>query len=504
MEKLNRRLNLPPIPPLSLEDCLNLSPGVRQHIAALTAALEQAISLIQAQQAEIEELHNRLNTDSSNSNRPPSSDSPFSKSSSKKSSKKKSDGKPATKKGHPGASQPLMRPTKEIESQLHTCPICGGHAFKNIKKHIHQHLELRENPVDITHVHVQTGVCRHCGTPISAPVPPQFQGAYGPRLEALITYLDSRTGTTRRQLEELCQDVFGISISQGAIQNILDRTSDAILPYYNAIAISIRRSWYNHFDETSWRTHGPDLGKSLHWLWVMTNPHLALFKIHQHRSEEAFQEICKDWEGFLISDDYGPYRKWEHGRQTCLAHIKREAQKIAESQKPKEAVCGKSILATLRTLMAMDENPPTEGQMRSLKGKITTIFKKFGELPGKAGRLAKRLKNEFKCLIAFLSHPLIDKTNNHAERQIRAAVCTRKISIGSAADKGERFIERSLSLRKTCELNSLSYYSILVEAIRCFRNGVRPNLLWILKLGWRSFYSKDFSFLLQRPFCLPT
>ena len=513
MKKFTRLTGLPFIPPLPFEEYLRLSVGVRNHIAALTTALEQAISLILTLQADLDALRDQINSNSSNSNRPPSSDPPFSKPSSKKSSKKKDgdtapekdDGtSPQRKAHHPGATQAILPPTNEIETSLTTCPVCGGHEFKNKKEYIHQHVELRDNPLDVTHVHVQTGRCVHCGQAVSAPVPPQWQGAYGQRLEALITYLDSRTGVTRRQLQEFCQDILEISISQGGLQNILDRASRAILPYYNAIAESVRKSWFNHFDETSWRTHGPTLGKNLHWLWVMTNPILAFFKVHTHRSEEAFRNMINDWDGLLISDDYGVYRKWGNERQTCLAHITREARKIAESQNPEEAACGKSVQATLRTLTNMDENPPTEGQKRSLKGKITIIFKKFSELGGRAGNLAKRLKSEFACLMAFLSHPLIEKTNNHAERQIRAAVCTRKISIGSAAEKGERFIERTLSLRKTCELNRLSYYSMLHEAINSYRKGVKPNLLWIRKLGWRSFHSKDYPFLLQKPFCLPT
>ena len=42
-------------------------------------------------------------------------------------------------------------------------------------------------------------------------------------------------------VQNLCSSVFNFSISLGAIQKVLDRTSEAILPYYEAIAEQARR-----------------------------------------------------------------------------------------------------------------------------------------------------------------------------------------------------------------------------------------------------------------------
>lgn len=493
--------NLPHIPEIPLMDLLSLPESVRVHISALHDIIRQLLSSNAILQQEVQELRDRLNTNSSNSNRPPASDSPFSSPKPPKKPKKNSENASNGKKkpAHPGASQKKLKPTNQVDCPLSVCPYCGERVFTNQRTHTHQHIEVRPNPLEITHCNVSTGKCACCGHSVSGDIPQEYRGAYGPRLEAMIATLDSRTGMTRRELEEIVQDILGIPISQGAIQHITDRVSAAIHPHYEAIGDSIRKSWYAHIDETSWRTHGPVLGKALHWLWTMTNPVLAYFRIDDHRSETAFKALIENWKGFLITDDYALYRKWPYGRQTCLAHIKREIIKLEESQKEEESKCGKSMRATLRTLLKMDEDVPTEGQLRALKAKITTLFKKFGALPGRPGALARRLKQGIRSLTAFLSHPLIGKTNNHAERQIRSAVCQRKISIGSAAKKGERYIERTLSLRKTCALNGVSYFSCLMDAIRCYRENAKPNLLWIHKLGWRSFHSFDYPFLLQKP-----
>ncbi|MBO4368665.1 MAG: transposase [Desulfovibrio sp.] len=82
-------------------------------------------------------------------------------------------------------------------------------------------------------------------------------------------------------------------MSQEAIQNTADRVKAAILPYYEAIGDSVRKSWYAHIDETSWCTHDPMLGKSLHRLRTMTNHVLAYFRIDPHRSEYAFSDTLR-------------------------------------------------------------------------------------------------------------------------------------------------------------------------------------------------------------------
>ena len=68
----------------------------------------------------IEELETKLNQDSSNSNRPPSSDSPFQKQSA--GTKKKS--KSGSKKGHKGHRQQMLDPT-EIQD-IHLSPARAG------------------------------------------------------------------------------------------------------------------------------------------------------------------------------------------------------------------------------------------------------------------------------------------------------------------------------------------------------------------------------------------
>jgi len=118
--------------------------------------------------------------------------------------------------------------------------------------------------------------------------------------------------TSRSAVQDLCASVFSIPFSKGAIQKMVDRVSEAIVPHYDLIGQVARSAPVNHIDETSWFTHG-----DRQWLWVMTNPLVAYFQMHPTRSETAFAQLIADWRGILVSDDYGVYHSWQSLRQTC-------------------------------------------------------------------------------------------------------------------------------------------------------------------------------------------
>ena len=55
----------------------------------------------------------------------------------------------------------------------------------------------------------------------------------------------------------------------------------------------------------------------------------------------------------------------------------------------------------------------------------------------------------------------------------------RKRSLGTASDKGNRWVERISSLKETCRLQARSTYTVLVEAVTQFFQGRQPDLGWI-------------------------
>jgi transposase len=62
---------------------------------------------------------------------------------------------------------------------------------------------------------------------------------------------------------------------------------------------------------------------------------------------------------------------------------------------------------------------------------------------------------------------------------LRFGVLWRKRSLGTASGKGNRWVERILSLKETCRLHARATYAVLVGAITSFFQGQHPDLSWI-------------------------
>lgn len=83
------------------------------------------------------------------------------------------------------------------------------------------------------------------------------------------------------------------------------------------------------------------------------------------------------------------------------------------------------------------------------------------------------------ALWAFLDVPGLEPTNNVAERAHRYGVLWRKRSQGTCSEKGNRWVERVLSLRHTCRIRGRPTFPLRVEAVACLFTGERPDLRWL-------------------------
>jgi len=353
--------------------------------------------------------------------------------------------------------------------------VCGSSAFAGTRPYYtHQVIELPPITMEVTHWVLQEGWCQACGRWGHAHVPAEHASGYGPRFSALIGELAGTYGNGRRIVQTLCASVLRVPLSLGAIQKVIDRITQAIDPYYTVIARYARQAPVNYIDETPWYCRN-----ALAWLWVMASERVAFYMIHPRRSKEAFAALIDDWTGLLVSDGYGVYQHWAQARQTCLAHLIRTARSLAERPHPDMAACGTWALAELQRLCHMATAPPTGGAWRAWYARLCRLIDQYHDHADDAGRFARRLLREMDSLWVFLAQHGVEPTNNRAERALRFGVLWRKRSLGTASDKGNRWVERILSLKETCRLRAVSTYQVLVDAMTSLFTGQRPHLTWL-------------------------
>jgi transposase len=214
-------------------------------IAALTARMVLADKRIAAQDAHIAPqdariaaLEARLNELS----RPPKTPGNPSKPPSQ--GQKQDLPAPATdrppRKSRPGVGRTLHpHPDRTIDRRLSTCPNCEA-VFPDAlqtPQQVYERIELPPVRPDVTQIRLFGGRCTCCGERVTAQAPPGLeQGSpFGHSIAAMLVYLHYAHAIGMERLTVLMNELFALSISEGAICNILARAREPLLDASAAI-----------------------------------------------------------------------------------------------------------------------------------------------------------------------------------------------------------------------------------------------------------------------------
>jgi transposase len=130
----------------------------------------------------------------------------------------------------PGVARALAEnPDATINAMLDACPHCD-HALgpeDQPEFHAYDHIDLPPIRPIITRINRHRGVCPCCRKRFAAPVPEGCNpgSPFGPELCALIIHLHVTQAVSFERLARLMKEVFGLTIGEGAIANILARAS---------------------------------------------------------------------------------------------------------------------------------------------------------------------------------------------------------------------------------------------------------------------------------------
>ena len=149
-----------------------------------------------------------------------------------------------------------------------------------------------------------------------------------------------------------------------------------------------------------------------------------------------------------------------------------------EKQTPKQDHFSQNRTSRKTQKSVVINTPPTEKEWEAFYGRLMHLIARNRDNQDATGIFARRLLREMAHLWTFLEQEGVAPTNNHAERMIRFAVLWRKCSQGTSSDKGNRWVERILTLRQTCRLRTLKTYPILVDTVQRYFKGQEADLSW--------------------------
>jgi transposase len=435
---------------------------------------------------------------STTSSKPPSSDGLAGEQRPRGIRGKKSRRKPGGQPGHRGhwrGLAPLNRVDQVIEVFPPKCRHCDSRLSRRVPTQgaprRHQVTELPPVEAHITEYQCQCVVCPKCGKATQAEPPAEAQGQFGPQLTALIAYLTVVCRMPRRMVQELLEQVLGIPLSLGSIQNSWEEASQAVAEPCAELERQLPHEPVVNSDETGYRTSGEK-----RWLWALVAANFVFYKIALTRGAEVLVQLLGEvFAGILCSDRCASYLKYHKGEgQFCWAHFKRNILGIQAIGMTTDAerFCRDALALHARLFRLWHRfrdgpgvryGPITREQ---LIRKSIPLEKKFFALADRyldsrdkdVANLALALLQHFERFFAFLRHEGVEPTNNVAERALRCAVQWRKISFGSRSAQGEVAVARLLTATRTCHMQNIAPLDYLVAALRSYRSALpAPPLL---------------------------
>ena len=441
---------------------------------------------VQQLTARVERLERELRKDSGNSSQPPSQDRPKRPPKPKGRSPRKQGAQP----GHEGHGRELLPSWACDEVVVHWPLSCGcGHVFCESERVAvgelarHQVEELPELATIVIEHQCPRVRCPQCASKTRAELPAEVAGsAFGPRLQAAIVSLSVRNRVSRRDVVELCEQLFRARLSTGTVDAILARCGDALEEPCEDLLERVRRAKTVNMDETGWRLHGHKRA-----LWGAFTRRHAVLHIAASRHEDHLRELLADSHAIVTSDRWWAYNHLPvPRRQVCWAHLRRDFQAHAEGTAV-EKEFGQAGLRVCDELFWSWEIYQHTRERKELKRRIAILRRELKPLvrqySGKAPRykytrgLAHNLLKVWPALWTFTDKRGLEPTNNHAERALRGAVIYRKLSLGSQSEAGERRIARLLSAHTTCRLQHRSLFDYLAELLTATARGDPAPLL---------------------------
>ena len=459
-----------------------------QLITLLLAALKQNYLLEQKiieHTNRIIELENRLNMNSSNSSKPPSSDG-YSKPV-PKSQRKKSGKKPGGQHNHQGHGKSMA--DKVTETVLITpdkCPCCGEN-LENVagqKTDTHYVMEMPPIAINVVEYINEEKTCPTCGKHISMEFPYEAKATqqYGPNLKAFIVLLAETGIVAMNRLAEIVEAVSGIKISSGTVVNTIEKCAKSLEKPVKDIKEAIKAAEVGHFDETGMRSQG-----ILKWLHTSSTVRLTYLEMNRKRGKDALNDIgiLNDFKGTAVHDCYASYWNYDCLHSLCNAHLLRELTFIDESTGQKWATEMIELILAIKNAVETNRG---YGITFLLKREMTGYTKRYMQLveeglnenpeqskpEGRRGRekqtkarlLLLRLNEHKDEYLRFANDFNCPFTNNLAERDIRVAKIKEKVSGCFRSDKGEKSFATIYSFMQTLKKNGISVYDELVKVFK--------------------------------------
>jgi transposase len=399
----------------------------REELAEREAAIERRDEQIRALEEELAQFRRPAKTPA-NSSMPPSRGQRANRVAGRRR-------KPGPKRGHVGVSRVRSVPDVVIECRPSTCAGCGEALPQLGGRRVGRSQVVELPPVRpvVIEGRQYAVTCAHCGVQTTGTYPAGLEPrrTFGPRIEALLSYLHERQHVGHERLVEICRDVFGLAISRGGVENALQRLVERARPAYAAIRETVRGSPVINSDETGARVAG-----RTHYHWVFQTPVASYHVIAASRGGDVIEAFLQGVEPEVWGSDlWAPQMLTRAGaHQVCMSHQERDLTFAVEADTGEARLWAIGLRHVFGRAIRLHHErgqvtAETFARRRLLIENATDrlVFDRYVAPKTEAARLQQRYRLHRECLYVFLHRDDVEPTNNSSERDLRPSVIHRKV-----------------------------------------------------------------------------
>jgi len=457
---------------------------------AVIILINQLTSRIAELEERVKSFEERLNKNSSNSSKPPSTDAYASKKPKPKSRRIKSGKKVGGQKGHPGTTLRMVdNPDETVIHKVNECSHCHTSLEDEEAKDYERRQTFDIPPVRLhsTEHRAEIKPCPKCGHINTADFPEDITQPtqYGSRLRAFAVYLHDYQLIPYDRSCELLSDVYGCEISPATLIKAENECYEGLEEFENVLKDALLQSPVIHCDETGLKIIG-----MRNWLHVACTANMTYYFAHPKRGSEAMDEmgILQNYKGVIVHDFWKSYYKYLCDHGLCDTHLLRELTSISENYDQEWSGQMADLLLIIKgcvdetretsdslipeqikdfetmydyiTKMGLEENPPpldldTKPKRRGRKKQT------------KPKNLLDRFVGYKGDILRFMYDFEVPFDNNQAERDVRMMKVQQKISGTFRSVQGARSFCRIRGYISTMKKNNLH----VIDAIGAVFNG---------------------------------
>ncbi len=361
-----------------------------------------------------------------------------------------------------GFSRPLSpAPTEVVTHAVDACPACRTPLSGGTERSRKEVLELPPvQPARVIHHVYLERTCPGCGRRVAPPrATPAELGVLAGRQRLGIELL-AQVAVWRTELRLplpliawALRTFHRIELSEGSVVAALRRVAQAGAATVQQILAAVRASPVVQADETGLREDGTN-----GYLWSFSTPTERYYVRGGRNKEVVDQVLGPAFQGVLCTDFYAAYDHYLGPHQRCWRHLLADIHELAK-QHPQDAglrawadrVHGVYARAR-RSVATAEPDPAVRGrEQRACEAALLAACITYlppvppDDAPRPRRRdpaapaqrtLCERIRKYLPELFTFVAEPLVDSTNNAAERSVRPVVVQRKISGGTRSSAG--------------------------------------------------------------------